>query len=87
VRGLQERIAKEPEAYAGRLFATATGGGVTFLAVPDSSARVSRLVWTDAAERETERPKAVRLLKARLLRYLDALDLPQENEPAGWQVG
>jgi hypothetical protein len=85
-RDLQEKVAREPETYAGRLFATAAGG-LTFLGVPDASGRISRLVWQDPVQTEPGKPRHVKLRKARLLRHLDPADIRQENEPAGWQIG
>jgi hypothetical protein len=88
---LQAKAERQPASYVGRLFATATGGA-TFVAVPDSGGRVSRLVWQDgagAAAQEGEAPplKTVKLRKARLLRPLEDWEAHQEGMPAGWQVG
>lgn len=85
---LQERLSREPEAYVGRLFATALGG-VTFVAVPDGGGRIARLVYQDglAAGADSARPRSVRLRRARLLKRLEDWESYQEDAAAGWQVG
>ena len=85
---LQERLAHEPEAYVGRLFATALGG-VTFVAVPDGGGRIARLVYQDglAAGAESAKARSVRLRRARLLKRLEDWETYQEDAAAGWQVG
>lgn len=88
--GLQERMARQPEAFAGRLFATALGG-VTFLAVPDGGGRIARLaqqdVYAPATPEEADKPKVAKLRRAKLLKRLEDWESYQEDAAAGWQVG
>lgn len=80
---LQARMAREPETFGGRLFATALGG-VTFLAVPDAGGRITGLAqdgWMPATE--DGKPKVVKLRRAKLLRQ----EGYEEDTAAGWQVG
>jgi hypothetical protein len=81
---LQARMAREPETFSGRLFATALGG-VTFLAVPDSRGRITGLAQQDGWMPATEegKPKVVKLRRAKLLRQ----EGYEEDTAAGWQVG
>ncbi|HEV2855470.1 MAG TPA: vWA domain-containing protein [Thermoanaerobaculia bacterium] len=81
---LQARMAREPETFSGRLFATALGG-VTFLAVPDGSGRITGLAQQDGWMPATEegKPKVVKLRRAKLLRQ----EGYEEDTAAGWQVG
>lgn len=91
---IQGKAEREPEGYAGRLFAVAAGK-ITFLAVPDPAGRVSRLVWQDgfvpsAPDGNGDGPpklKAVKLNKARLLKALEPWERHEEGRPAGWQIG
>ncbi|HSG38872.1 MAG TPA: hypothetical protein VLE27_04470, partial [Thermoanaerobaculia bacterium] len=85
-RDLQGRMARQPETYGGRLFATALGG-VTFLAVPDGGGRLGRLSQQDTFAPEDGKPRAVKLSKARLLKSLESWESYEENTAAGWQVG
>jgi hypothetical protein len=88
--GLQERMAREPEAFSGRLFAIALGG-VTFTAVPDSGGRITRLtqpdVYVPAAPEEGARLKVLKLRRAKLLKRLEDWESYEEDAAAGWQVG
>lgn len=83
---LQGRMARQPETYSRRLFATALGG-VAFLALPDANGRICRLTWQDGFTPEDGKPKAIKLKKARLLKNLESWETYEENTAAGWQVG
>ncbi|HSS76756.1 MAG TPA: vWA domain-containing protein [Thermoanaerobaculia bacterium] len=88
--GLQERMAQQPELFAGRLFAMALGG-VTILAVPDGGGRIARLaqqdVYAPATPEEAGKPKVAKLRRAKLLKHLEDWESYQEDAAAGWQVG
>ena len=83
---LQGNMARQPETYGGRLFATALGG-VVFLALPDANGRIGRLARQDGFTPEDGKPKALKLRKARLLKTLESWETYEENTAAGWQVG
>jgi hypothetical protein len=89
-RDLEKRLANEPEGFGGRLFATAAGG-VSFLAVPDSGGRISRLVnqngFIAGGTADAAKPRAVKLRRAKLLKRLEDWETYQEDTAAGWQVG
>jgi hypothetical protein len=87
-RDLEKKLAAEPETFAGRLFATASGS-ITFLGVPDTGGRLSRLVQQNGylpGDGDT-RPRVVKLRRAKLLKRLEDWESPEENTAAGWQVG
>lgn len=83
---LQGRMARQPETYSGRLFATALGG-VVFLAMPDANGRICKLAQQDGFTPEDGKPRAIKLKKARLLKNLESWETYEENTAAGWQVG
>jgi len=89
-RDLERKLAGEPAGWAGRLFATAAGS-VTFVGVPDAGGRMSRLVqqngsFTGGAD-GTDKPRAVKLRRAKLLKRLEDWESYEEDTAAGWQVG
>jgi Mg-chelatase subunit ChlD len=84
-RRFPEVLAKDPAAYAGRLFAVAEGGA-TFLAVPDKEGRVGRMSLDGAAPPDSAKRPLVRLRGQKLLRHPESWE-PTEGVAAGWQVG
>ncbi len=87
---LQQRMAREPAIFGGRLFATALGG-VTFLAMPDGGGKIARLAQQDSyvptTPEEESKPKVAKLRRAKLLKRLEDRESYQEDAAAGWQVG
>lgn len=87
-RELERKVASSPEVYVGRLFASA-GGSLSFLGVPDSTGRLGRLVHQNGflAGDGSEKPKVVKLRRAKLLKRLEDWESYEEDTAAGWQVG
>jgi von Willebrand factor type A domain len=88
-RDLEKKLAAAPESFGGRLFATAAGG-VTFLGVPDTGGRMSRLVHQNGfipGTADGAKPRVVKLRRAKLLKHLEDWESYQEDAAAGWQVG
>lgn len=88
--GLRERLQREPEQGAGRLFASAWGG-LSFFAVYGRRYRLGRLVpkrlLDRAAAGEDPEPSMVMVRGNEQLVQPVAEDRRQEGRIAGWQVG
>lgn len=89
-RSFPEKLGQQPEAYTGRMFATAQGG-LSFWGVPDREGRLGRMTLEGApVSRNGSDPAARELVKlhgSRLLRLPDEWESPEEGRPAGWLVG
>lgn len=85
-RRFPEALAKDPAAFAGRLFAVAEGGAA-FLAVPDKEGRVGRMSLDGIAPpSDPSKRSLARLRGHKLLRHPESWE-PTEGVAAGWQVG
>src|SRR5215210_185337 len=90
-RGFPEKLGHQPEAFTGRIFATAQGG-LSFWGVPDREGRLGRMnlegapVARDGSSATAPR-ELVKLHGSRLLRLPDEWESPEEGRPAGWLVG
>ncbi len=90
-RGFPDVLRRDPESYAGKLYATAQGG-VSFLGVPDKEGRMGSLTLDGgyaarAAPSDSRKTPLIKLQRSKLLRHPEAWEAPEDGRPAGWQVG
>jgi Mg-chelatase subunit ChlD len=90
-RRFPDKLNQQPEAFTGRLFATAQGG-VSFWGVTDREGRIGRMTLEGVpvpreSASDPARRDLVKLRGSRLLRQPEDWETPEEGRPAGWLVG